>query len=108
MREISKSNREVALYNLKTDLSEESFDSLSQLLLKENYKYSESELKELIDTLIYESLLVEINEIRDELMRLANDNKMDEFPKFKTLLDEKRKSCEIIRRRRNDKKTNIK
>ncbi|MDA3931288.1 MAG: DNA primase [Tenericutes bacterium] len=107
MREIFLSNREVALYNLKTDLSEESFETLTKLLLKENYNYSESELKELIDTLIYESLLVEINAIRDEIMKLGKFNQMDEFPKYKTLLDEKRKSCEIIRRRRNDKKTNI-
>jgi len=107
MREIFKSNREVALYNLKSDLSDESFEMLNKLLLKEEYNYSESELKELIDTLIYESLLVEIDELREEIMKLGKTNQLDDYPRYKTLLDEKRRSCEIIRRRRNDKKTNI-
>ncbi|QWC00602.1 DNA primase [Mycoplasmatota bacterium] len=107
MREIFLSNREVALYNLKTDLSDESFDTLNQLLLKEDYLYSESELKQLIDTLVYESLIAEIDDLRKELMRKADKNDLKDFSKYKTLLDEKRRSCEIIRRRRNDKKANI-
>lgn len=106
MREMNHQNREVALYNLKSDLSDKAFEEFQDMLLKENYQYSDIELRELIDTLILESLVEEINELKETLTIKLNNKQNDEYYKDKLILDDKRKSYEIIKRRRNDKKAN--
>ncbi|MCF7923679.1 MAG: DNA primase [Candidatus Izimaplasma sp.] len=107
LRELHQNNREVALYNLKTDLSENIHDELDKILLKDNYNYSENELKELIDTLILDRLRQDIEAMRIELTQLIAKDNLDDFRSKDIELRNKRKLYEEIRRRRNDKKRNF-
>ncbi len=106
MRELYHSQREVALYNLKSDLNNEAYEKLNDMLLKDNYQYSENELRDLIDTLILDSLQEEITFLRDKMMIDARKNQFENYHHNKESLDDKRKSYEKIKRRRNDKNAN--
>ncbi|MGM0495648.1 MAG: DNA primase [Bacillota bacterium] len=107
LRELSKTTNEVALYNLKTNLSENIHEELEKIILRENYNYSEQELRDLIDTLILETLRQDIVAMREELSSLIAENNLDGFRAKDVELRNKRKTYEEIRRRRNDKKRDI-
>ena len=106
MREIYHDHREVELFNLKSDLTDDGYNTLIGFLLREDYPYSFNELKELIDTLMIETLYEEILELRKKSMKSARDNQMEMYQNYQEQINHKRKSYEKIKRRRNDKTTN--
>jgi len=107
MRELYHSQREVALYNLKSDLTDQAYMMLKDMLLKETYLYSETELKDLIDTLILETLNDDIQYLSQEILRLMKQKLYDDYPEYKEKLDFKRKSFEKVKKRRLNRKPSV-
>jgi hypothetical protein len=106
MREIYHGQREVALYNLKTDLSDERYQHMDDILLDEGYPYSEFELKDLLDTLKLAQLEDEIYELGEKIKAALNLKQNDDYPAYRDQLNDKRKTYNNIKNRRKKNTTN--
>jgi DNA primase len=106
MREIYHGQREVALYNLKSDLSDERYQLMDDILLDEGYPYSELELKDLLDTLKLAQLEDEIFDLGEKIKADLKLNQKDNYPNYRDQLNDKKKTYNKIKNKRKNKSSN--
>lgn len=103
MTEMYHNQRDVALYNLKTDLTDAVYQALNKLLLKEDYVYSEKELLDLIGTLGFHTLKDEIDDISERFKDALERKDMDLARNLQSQVAEKKKLVAKIMENRHKK-----
>lgn len=88
LRALYHAHKDVSLYTLKSDIDETHFNCLNDILFKDNYNYSDFELRQVLDSLILEKLKEEVSMLNEEIGSLILKNKEENDRKNLDLLSQ--------------------